>query len=524
MILRVHASFLDYMVRRRPRIALAVARRRARGSLRSTRMVALLLVLLLLCCAPSPTLQVAQMSARVSSSPLRSMESSSLRRADHDAEKESEISLPDVPAPASCAMLLANDSIVGSTGAFGMNRSDSAAHCCALCEQYRAAGCVAFNWEPQRRKCFFQTDGERRRPRAGAVSGRPPPQPMAPARVDIQTGAVHRVDRWFKSWNIDASGNRQWNSFNLRDPKLLALAAASEPGYLRFGGHGNDFGVRYGVNRQCPPPGHFSCINETHLKALLDLSAAAGSRLVFGLNINVRDNATGRWDPDEARDLITWTLKQNYSFFAMELGNEEDGRPGMSAESVAQDFRVLHEMLLEVYQSVGPPRPKLIGPDIHGFHNGNFASKDNDSVQYMVDFAKNCSALGVPLFALTHHEYIDVPQYPAAPPSPALLDQTGLIAAQVTSRLQAAGIRLAAWNGTGADDEGLALWAGEIGPHNGKSPGCDKTAGRWSNFGDSFWYLDAMASKALGGYSAFCRQDFIVRQSFMLRCLRVPLP
>ena len=32
---------------------------------------------------------------------------------------------------------------------------------------------------------------------------------------------------------------------------------------------------------------------------------------------------------------------------------------------------------------------------------------------------------------------------------------------------------------------------------------------RWANFADSFWYLDAMGSKARHGYDVFCRQDFV---------------
>ena len=53
------------------------------------------------------------------------------------------------------------------------------------------------------------------------------------------------------------------------------------------------------------------------------------------------------------------------------------------------------------------------------------------------------------------------------------------------------------------------LWAGEIGPHNGHNPGCSHGSMRWANWGDTFWYLDAMATKAANGYSVFCRQDFV---------------
>lgn len=55
-------------------------------------------------------------------------------------------------------------------------------------------------------------------------------------------------------------------------------------------------------------------------------------------------------------------------------------------------------------------------------------------------------------------------------------------------------------------------------------PGCS-SGGRWANWGNSFWYLDAMGSKARNGYSAFCRQDFVGIDYGMLDCkTQAPLP
>eukprot|EP01043_Picozoa_sp_COSAG02_P058284 COSAG02_NODE_7226_length_3110_cov_1.828296_3_plen_165_part_00 len=111
----------------------------------------------------------------------------------------------------------------------------------------------------------------------------------------------------------------------------------------------------------------------------------------------------------------------------------------------------------------------------HGFHSGTFDASDHEKLDFMVYFAQNCSRLGVPLHAITHHEYIEVEQYSTTPPSASLLDNTATIAQQVRSRLQSAA-------------PGIQIWAGEIGPHNGRSPGCDHTSLRWANWADSFWY------------------------------------
>jgi heparanase 1 len=61
----------------------------------------------------------------------------------------------------------------------------------------------------------------------------------------------------------------------------------------------------------------------------------------------------------------------------------------------------------------------------------------------------------------------------------------------------------------------VEVWAGEIGPHNGEGGPGDGRLGNCSGnlvcgrFGSTLWYADSLASKAVAGYAAFCRQDFI---------------
>jgi heparanase 1 len=74
-------------------------------------------------------------------------------------------------------------------------------------------------------------------------------------------------------------------------------------------------------------------------------------------------------------------------------------------------------------------------------------------------------------------------------------------------------------------DATVQIFGGEIGPHNDGSPVCDHTSMRWANFGTSLWYSDALAAKALHGYSGFCRQDYIGGDYGMLDCSTgAPLP
>ena len=84
--------------------------------------------------------------------------------------------------------------------------------------------------------------------------------------------------------------------------------------------------------------------------------------------------------------------------------------------------------------------PKIIGPDPWGFHEP-FGGHSNQSdgreqrqrldaaqrLQFIVDFHRNCSQLGVHLHALSHHEHIDVPPNPQTPlnGNTIILDFTG---------------------------------------------------------------------------------------------------
>ena len=105
---------------------------------------------------------------------------------------------------------------------------------------------------------------------------------------------------------------------------------------------------------------------------------------------------------------------------------------------------------------------------------------------------------------------LQVEENSKTPHSASKLDETSAIAVAVNASLAASGV---------------PFWAGEIGPHNGGSVPCNHSSMRWANFADSFWYLDAMATKAANGYSAFCRQDFVGIDYAMLDCAtNDPLP
>eukprot|EP00041_Stephanoeca_diplocostata_P007397 m.105224 g.105224 ORF g.105224 m.105224 type:complete len:597 (-) comp16856_c0_seq3:464-2254(-) len=408
-----------------------------------------------------------------------------------------------------CNLVLVPGYIIGEKAYTRFGNVASVEDCCTRCAADPSA-CVAFTFESSEKACYLKntTDSNTTSRKDGTVSGQPPPPPVAASLATISAGVAHVTDPFFKSWNIDASPNREWDTRDLSNPALHYLANMSEPGYLRFGGSGND-GLRYGVGQPCQPEWG-RCLNESHFLRLMDFSVAAGSRLVFGLNIQTKDSH-GVWDPTDARALIKFAQSKGYTFFGFELGNEQDNSAETNFEPQALDFAVLSKLLGELYPDANT-RPKIIGPDIHGFHQGDDIVTAKKKLVYLNGFAKNCSNLNVTLHALTHHEYIEVPQYAVAPASASLLDNTAQIAKLV-------------YTGLAAVEPRIQVWAGEIGPHNGGSPNCSHSSMRWANFADVFWYVDAMASKAANGYSVFCRQDFVGIDYGIVDCAtNTPLP
>jgi hypothetical protein len=201
-----------------------------------------------------------------------------------------------------------------------------------------------------------------------------------------------------------------------------------------------------------------------------------------------------QWDPTEAKALMQYMIKTNHTPFGFELGNEQN--TNYSPHLAASNFRILSKLIAELWPDPAV-RPKVIGPDVHGFHGDPKTVKDDASkLRYLKEFVPNCSLLGVPLHAATHHEYIEVDEYPQTPPRVAQLEITGQVASAVNETLATVA-------------PAVQIWAGEIGPHNGGTVACDHTEMRWANFADSHWYLDSMGVKAANGYSVFCRQDFV---------------
>jgi heparanase 1 len=101
------------------------------------------------------------------------------------------------------------------------------------------------------------------------------------------------------------------------------------------------------------------------IKSLIDFSKKTSKKMLFGLNLNVRDE-DGSWNSTNAELLLEFFREQNF-FPDFELGNEPNSYPHhfnytMAPEQQASDFVKLQKILVQK----GFNSSKLIGPSTTG--------------------------------------------------------------------------------------------------------------------------------------------------------------
>ena len=99
------------------------------------------------------------------------------------------------------------------------------------------------------------------------------------------------------------------------------------------------------------------------------------------------------WDTTDARALMTYLIQSKYAVYAFELGNEQNTH--YTPAEQADNFKILAALLAELYTNVAT-RPKIIGPDVHGFHGDPLTSAaEKPKLAYLGQFGPACKAAGV---------------------------------------------------------------------------------------------------------------------------------
>lgn len=168
---------------------------------------------------------------------------------------------------------------------------------------------------------------------------------------------------------------------DLTNSRLLKLAAALGPFYVRYGGTTSN-SVYFQDNDDTPlpkaPDGYSVVLTRTAWKRALDFAAAVDAKVLTGFAVSpgVRDSA-GQWTPVSAKPWLAFTDSIGGKIYAAELFNEPNfpnaGGTGLkkySPSDYARDFATLRAFVHKV-----APDLKLAGPGdaILGFHMPNLA-------------------------------------------------------------------------------------------------------------------------------------------------------
>jgi hypothetical protein len=154
-----------------------------------------------------------------------------------------------------------------------------------------------------------------------------------------------------------SSGTVQAPVFDFARPKLNLLTKALAPAYLRIGGSEADkvyydLGAGSGAYLTVPE-GHESVFTRGQWDAVHAFAAGNDLDVVCTLNAGpaARDRA-GRWQGDNAAELLAYTARQGYPVAVWELGNEVNiffAVHGLSAqvsvEQYAQDTEVARRLV-----------------------------------------------------------------------------------------------------------------------------------------------------------------------------------
>ncbi|HTV22402.1 MAG TPA: hypothetical protein VMG12_27125, partial [Polyangiaceae bacterium] len=287
---------------------------------------------------------------------------------------------------------------------------------------------------------------------------------------------------------------------DLPQPRLLELARALGPAYLRVGGTEADHvyyavGAARGSER---PPAYELELDEPMWDALVRFSRAADFGLVFTLNAgpSSRDEG-GAWRSDNAEQLFDYVASRGDAVALWELGNEVNGHwfiHGLSHQpsgpQYASDLWTLRRALERHFngaQMAGPAEvffPRLGEPlfDWLGFLpralEGGGAALDVVTWHYYPQQSRRCPV------ATRRAE-------PGHLLSPAELDEGERWAGQLRQLRDRFAPR-------------AKLWLGETGHAQ-----CGGEPGLSDRYASSLWWLDQLGQAARGGQAVVVRQTLV---------------
>lgn len=306
---------------------------------------------------------------------------------------------------------------------------------------------------------------------------------------------------WSASGRVEVGrGSERVPAIDLQQPRLIELARALGPAYLRVGGTEADH-VYYAVGaargRERPPAYELE-LDEPTWDALVAFARSAGFELVFTLNAgpSARD-AGGAWRSDNAEQLFDYVASRGQSVAVWELGNEVNGHwfiHGLlhqpSGPQYARDLWTLRRSLERYFDG-----PRLAGPA-----SVFFPLLGEPSFDWFGFSARALEAGGPALDIVSWHFYpqqsrrCPVATRRAAPDrllSPTELDESERWAAELRQLRD----RFAPQ---------ARLWLGETGHAQ-----CGGEPGLSDRYASGLWWLDQLGQAARGGQEVVVRQTLV---------------
>jgi hypothetical protein len=202
--------------------------------------------------------------------------------------------------------------------------------------------------------------------------------------------AIGRIDARFQSYNVEmveVTGGRFWKPYprgsranariaqdrysyrppiDLANTRLRMLAAALGPAYLRVSGTWAN-ATFFADTKNTPavaPLGFDSVLSSAQWSGVVDFARAVDAEIVtsFAVSSGSRD-ADGRWTPDQAQRLLSFTQSLGSRIAAAELMNEptlaatNGAPPGYDAKAYGRDFAIFHAWMRQ-----HAPDTLIVGP------------------------------------------------------------------------------------------------------------------------------------------------------------------
>ncbi|KAK7354445.1 hypothetical protein VNO80_19908 [Phaseolus coccineus] len=295
------------------------------------------------------------------------------------------------------------------------------------------------------------------------------------------------------SWGLASLLNLDLNNKN-----FLNAVKAFSPLKLRLGGSLQDK-LTYGTDDYHQPCTPFvkkdsemfgftqGCLPVKRWDELHYFFEKAGAKIIFGLNALAGKSihggsATGPWNSTNAESFIRYNVRNGYTIYGWELGNELSGSgvgTSITADQYVSDFATLRDVVYNAYREIDS-KPLVIAPG--GFFDATW-------------FREFISKSGKALDVVTHHIYNLGPgvdeHLVEKILDPSFLDKEASTFSGLKNILASTVTSATAWVGEsgGAYNSGRHLVS--------------------DAFVYSFWYLDQLGMSAAYNTKTYCRQSLI---------------